>query len=379
MAQTYFATVAPGLEDALLSEVRSIGGKRARLLRGGVEFDAARKTLYRAALCLRTANRLWLRVDEFRSRDAPELYNKTRRFGWERLLAPSQPIAIRARSNDSNLYHTGKIADAVGDAIADHFRNDLQRSPPSVVDGTPSNSQTALTVMARLKDNRCQLNLDASGQLLHKRGWRPQQATAPLRESLAAAVLNLSGWTPDIPLLDPLCGSGTIPIEAAHQSLARPPGLERSFALETWANHQPKKFTAIANELRQAVSDSLQAPIIGADRDASVLQLARDTSSRAGLHDLLDWQHRPLQRWISEPPFEDRPFTVVTNPPYGHRLDIDTPMLSQLIELAQTGPATVVFLWPSDRRDRVEANADAPQRITQFHNGGIAVDLWRLT
>ncbi len=375
MAQTYFATIAPGLEDVLLQELRTIGAKRPRVLHGGVEFDAARKTLYAAALRLRTANRLWLRVDEFRARDAPELYNKTRRYDWSRLIKPNAHLAIRARSGHSNLYHTDKIREAVEDALRDHFSEDQGLEAPTFSD--PSDG--ALTILARLEDNRCQLSLDAAGDRLHKRGWRTHHGGAPLRESLASALLSLSGWTPDIPLLDPLCGSGTIPIEAALQSIQRAPGLDRSFALQQWQNHLPDRFQSIVHDLRQATTDSLQAPIMGADRDASVLSMADQHEAQASIDGLIEWTCRELTAWADDPPFDDdQPFMVVTNPPYGHRLSLEDQLLDQLLAFTDVGRTTLCFVWPSDRRDQIHQRRPGAQRLAQFKNGGIAIDAWRL-
>ena len=368
MAQTYFASIQPGLEEALLSEIRRLGGKRPTVLRGGVEFDAARKTLYAAHLELSTPTRIWLRVDEFRARDAPELYNKTRRYGWERLLGGNHRIAIRAHSSKSSLYHTGKISDAVRDGLRDHFAEDLDgASPPDFTDERGDSDQL---VMARLHDNRCQLNLDASGALLHRRGWRTEAGEAPLRETIAAAILECIDWEPQWGLVDPMCGSATIPIEAARRAIGYPPGLDRSFAFQRWRNFQPDRFEAKTQELRAQIGSELPAPIVGRDRDDEVLAMAARNAERADLSSLVDLDVAEL----SDTPLPESTAWIVTNPPYGERLEGDG-VLDALLAAWRSGTAKrkVAFLWPSSRRDEVN---ESLQCRTTFENGGIGVDLW---
>lgn len=374
MAQTYFASIQPGLEEALLREVRRAGGNRARILHGGVEFDAARKTLYAAHLHLSTPSRIWLRVDEFRARDAPELYNKTRRYGWERLIGGEHAIEVRASSSKSRLYHTGKIKDAVADGIRDRFADDLADESAPRVGDVPAKADNRLCVMARIHDDRCQLNLDASGDLLHRRGWRTEIGEAPMRETIAAAMLEMVEWNPEEGLVDPMCGSGTIAIEAALRATGRAPGLARDFAFQRWRNFQPERYAAMAEELQAEVTDAIPAPIVGRDRAAQVVDIAKRNAGRAGVESLVTFEKADL----IDAALPDQPRWIVTNPPYGDRLSdegaVDA-LLNQWREREE--PGHLVFLWPRDRRDAVKKRAGenlTPK--TTFENGGIAVDLW---
>ncbi len=371
MAQTYFASIQPGLEQALFREIRRLGGKRPSLVHGGVEFDAARKTLYAAHLHLSTPTRIWLRVDEFRARDAPELYNKTRRYGWERLLGAEHRVAIRAHSSKSNLYHTEKITDAVRDGLRDHFADDLcHESPPTFGE---EGDEGAQLLMARIHDNRCQLSLDASGALLHRRGWRTEAGPAPLRESIAAAMLELIDWSPEFGLIDPMCGSATIAIEAARRALNYPPGLDRSFSFQSWRNFQPHRFQEMKDEAKARIRSELPAPIVGRDRDPGTIALATRNAARASVGAALRLEVADL----ADAPITEDLRWIVTNPPYGERLQ-EEGIIESLLSAWRCGTRErqIAFLWPTARRDVVEGADDALGRLTSFKNGGLAVDLW---
>ena len=372
MAQTYFASIPPGLERALLDEIRDLGGNRPEVLHGGVEFDAARKRLYLAHLQFRTPTRIWLRVDEFRARDAPELYKKTRRFDWERLLGGEHKIQIRAHSSESRLYHTGKIRDAVADGLRDRFSDELDgETAPEIVDDADDDT---LTIMARLADDRCQLNLDASGERLHRRGWRIDPGKAPLRENLAAAILELIDWAPEDGLVDPFCGSATFPIEAACRAVDRAPGLDRPFALEKWRNFQPERFEKMREELRQQIRDEAPAPIIGHDIDSEIVGIARMNAVRAEVADHVALTESP----IADLQVPDGVGWIVTNPPYGDRLD-ESGVLVDLVEQWREldTDCNLAFIWPADDRPRVnDLAAGDLERRTSFDHGGTRIDLW---
>lgn len=301
VAQRYFATINPGLEDALLAEVRELGGKRATALTGGVEFDATNAVFYRAVNELRCTNRLWLRVDEFRARDAPELFNKTKRIEWSRLIDPTTPIEIRAVSHRSGLNHTDRISKAVSDGIDEA----LGRKP--VAGNQP------IDVLARLVENRCELSLDASGDLLYQRGYKTEAVAAPLRESIASAVLRLIGWTPDDALLDPFCGSGTIVIEAAQQAAGIPAGRARNFAMEKWANFRPDLWAEVRAYEPRLPSTKYR----GTDVDPAAVDAARHNATRGHVE---DWCKFDVTDVADLEPPDGPPGWIVTNPPWNLRL-----------------------------------------------------------
>lgn len=302
MAQRYFATIEPGLEEALLAEVRALGGKRAKALRGGVEFDATHPVFYSAAAQLRCANRLWLRVDEFRARDAPELFNKTRRIEWQRLLPPNAALEVRAAAAASKLIHTGMIAGTVANAVAEAI-------------GHPRVGGRKFILLARLQDDRCELSLDASGELLYRRGWKEDVGEAPLRESVAACLLRLSGWEPGQPVFDPMCGSGTFVIEAAQQSAGIAAGASREHAFHDWANFRPDLW-------REVIETSISAeppPAVhfGADASVEAVERARHNAERAGVAAICDFRQAVVAD--AAPPV-DGPGLLITNPPWNRRV-----------------------------------------------------------
>lgn len=361
MAQTYFASIQPGLEEELLDELRDLGARRCQVLSGGVEFQGTRKVLYRAALTLRTATRLWQRVDEFRSRDAPELYRKVSRIPWDQWLPPGLPVALRVSSSASSLYHTDKIAETVGFALAE--------SAGLVV------SDEGQLILVRLQDNRCEISLDASGEILSRRGWRQDQRAAPLRESLASALLYALKWTAEEPLIDPCCGSGTILIEAAQIAQAVPAGHHRSHRFQQWRNFDAGLFATITEELSAAIQPERRASLFGRDPDGAALEAARHNAARASIAGLeeLNLRKAPL-----DAPFDGYPSSglILTNPPYGIRLP-NPGILDDLLALRKQLPGyRLGFLWPRDGRQAVADGTSGAAPLRSFANGGLPVDLW---
>ncbi len=315
MAQTYFATIEPGLEEALLGEVRDLGGKRAKAIRGGVEFDATNTVFYRAALRLRCANRLWLRVDEFRARDKEELYRKTKRFEWDRLLPPGAQVRVVATSRRSRLNHTGLIEETVQAALPDAAES--------------GKTATQLTVMARLDDDRCELSLDATGEILFRRGWKRDVGHAPLRETVAASILRLADWTPDLPVVDPLCGSGTFVIEAAQRSAGIAASANRDLDFHQWANFRSELWEEVAAE----PNETHDARHRGADADSDVVSGARANAARAGVDDRTTFEVAE----VANLPAPSAPRgLLVANPPWNLRIaDESLSAAGQFVEVAE--------------------------------------------
>lgn len=365
MSQLWFATCAPGLEEALLAEVRELGGRKARALTGGVEFDASNKSLYSLLYRIRGANRLYMRVDEFRARDLPEIYNKTRRIDWERLVGADHRIALTAYSIESRETHTDKIAESVAFAITEHFEEDLGVEAPEVF----ATGDDVQLLMARVEDNRCTLNLDASGELLFRRGWRTEQGEAPLRESYGAALLQLLEWTPDEPLVDPMCGSGTIAVEAATIAANRPPGSYRNFAIETWANFREETWKKVNSE--PPVSPD-GVTIVGRDADDEVVSVARANADRAVVAELVAFDSADVS--TMEPPAESG--LVLTNAPYGVRIEDAMDSIHALCERFDTRFSG----WRMGVLVHRDVTLPLPNkrvtRLADFRNGGIPVRLW---
>jgi len=259
MSQRYFAVITPGLEGALASELRSLPTRKRSVVEGGVGFEATGVGFYQVMHRSRLANRVYLRVDEFRARDPQELYRKAKRIDWARLLHPGQPVVVEGRSKASRIFGSGAVVARVEDGIADYWRERLDRTPPDF--GHPQR------LLARLHEDRCTLSLDAAGALMHRRGWRLAPGRAPLRENCAAALLQLLGWQPGVPLIDPMCGSGTFLIEAARWAATLPPRRWSSYAFHHWANFNPARWESTCRRDEPTTHTGAGGLFLGCERE----------------------------------------------------------------------------------------------------------------
>lgn len=300
-----FAVAAPGVEPVLARELAALPGVRElRAVAGGVEFSGDRDLLYRANLWLRTATRILVRIGTVEAREFAKLRRRAGTLPWERFLDPARPVAVSASQSGSRLYHTGGLAENLTAAIADRLR----ASPPS--DGEPQK------VLVRGVSDLFTVSVDSSGELLHRRGWRQEIAHAPLRETLAAAIILLSGWDATTPLVDPMCGAGTLPIEACAIAMRLAPGLARSFAFAGWPTFDAARFAALHAEAEAARLPAPPAPIVGSDRSPAAITAARHNAERAGLAAQVQLVESELEE-LSPPPGRG---TVIMNPPYGRRV-----------------------------------------------------------
>jgi putative N6-adenine-specific DNA methylase len=337
---SYFAVTAPGLEPFTAQELhalellpvpgtihreegkdaKNIGEKEKNLRElipcavniepGGVLFKGNLSTLYRANLHLRTASRILARLGNFfNATTFAELQKRLSRLPWERCLSPGQPVSIRVTCHQSKLYHSDAVARIVSAALAER----LGQASPNLKANNDSNEPPQLVVV-RLAEDQCTVSVDSSGTLLHKRGYRQAVAKAPLRETLAAGLLLASGWDKASSLLDPFCGSGTIPIEAALLALGIPPGIKRRFAFMDWPGYEESLWQGIAGGWQKAESEP--PPILASDRDAGAIKMAQVNAERAGVSDRIEFKCQAVSS-ITPPP---DPGWAVTNPPYGLRV-----------------------------------------------------------
>jgi len=311
-----FVVCTPGLEPFAAQELSQLGLIRSYENKvpyepGGIEFQGSIHELYRANLYFRTASRLLVRLGQFHAVEFAELRRKAGRLPWENYLSPGREIAFHVTCQRSRLYHEAAVAERVAGAIGDRL------GKPSPVHKRQEDSDTDLRqlIVIRLVDNLCTISIDSSGALLHRRGYRLATAKAPLRETLASAMLMASGWDKTSPLLDPFCGSGTIPIEAALMARKIPPGFRRRFAFMEWPYFDSKVWgDLLADAANALVSDVPR--IIGSDRDAGAIQAAQANAERAELAGRIEFSCRAIS--VIDPPFG--PGWVVTNPPYGVRV-----------------------------------------------------------
>ncbi|MBT1076429.1 THUMP domain-containing class I SAM-dependent RNA methyltransferase [Geobacter grbiciae] len=309
--QSFFATTAKGVEEVLAREMTGLGLGGVTMEKGGVRFTGDLSACYRANLWLRTASRILITLTEFPCHSPQDLYDGVRALPWDRYLTPDTTLAVECVLRDSALTHSGFVALKTKDAIVDTLRDRFGRRP-SVNPKDPD-----LLVNVHLVRNRCTISLDSSGTGLDRRGYRAEAGEAPLRETLAAALVLLTDWDGTVPLVDPLCGSGTILIEAALMALNRAPGLVRErFGFQRWPAFDAPRWRRLLEEARQTERTTLAVPILGSDRLEDVLAVARGNSRRAGVEKFISFEARDLRDLVSPP----APGVILTNPPYGRRL-----------------------------------------------------------
>jgi putative N6-adenine-specific DNA methylase len=275
---------------------------------GGVEFAGPPEAAWAANLWLRCATRVLARVGEVEARDFARLRRRTGALRWDAHVAPGTPVEIHASATRCRLYHTGAIAETVALAIADRL-------------GSPAAAATAavppLRVIVRGLCDRFTMSVDTSGELLHRRGWREEPARASMRETLAAAMLALCEWDPTTPLVDPMCGAGTLPLEACSLAMRLPPGGQRRFAFERAPGFDADRAERLRAAAARGVLPAPPALIVGSDHDPAAIEAARRNAERAGLAAHLVLAHADL---ADVRPAAGGPGLVLTNPPYGRRL-----------------------------------------------------------
>ncbi len=311
----YFATVARGLEPLLVQELEQLGAKDVEPGFCGAMFWGDRTLLYRVNLWARLPFRILLQVDEFDCVSGDDLFVGVQHIDWSQYLKPDNTLAVSATGKTSELNHTHFTALQVKNAIVHQQSQDFgERS--DVDTRSPD-----LRVNVHLHDDRATISLDSSGDSLHRRGYRPAVGAAPLKESLAAALIQLSGWEPDQAFFDPLCGSGTLPLEAGMRSLQIAPGLFRErFGFETWLDYDDDLWESLIAEAEGQQKGELGAFIGGSDRDPNVLIQAHSNARQCGLDQLIRFQQKELAD--IEAPADSG--ILLCNPPYGERLGADT-------------------------------------------------------
>lgn len=309
--EEFFATTGKGIEELLAGELRALGVTVAAVESGGVRFTGDMTDCWRANLWLRTANRVLLPLAVFPCDSPQALYERVRELDWPALLTPDMTLAVDCNLRDSAMTHSGFVALKTKDAIVDALRDSCGRRP-SVDTRNPD-----VRVNVHLVKNLCTVSLDSSGDPLDRRGYRLERTDAPLRETLAAALVELAGWDGSVPLADPMCGSGTILIEAALKAARRAPGMMRDgFGFQRWRNFDPLRWATFLAEAREAVISTLAIPVLGCDRQSRAVEVARQNARRAGVGEMLTLERRAI-REFSPPP---GPGVLIFNPPYGHRL-----------------------------------------------------------
>jgi putative N6-adenine-specific DNA methylase len=308
----YFATCGRGIEPVLADELRSLGAAEVEPGRGGVRFAGDKALLYQANLWLRTAVRVLQPILQADVASPDDLYDAVYSLDWSQYLTPDHTLAVDCNVRDSHITHSKYAALRTKDAVCDQFVERVGRRPSVDVD------EPMVGLNLHIHRDHAVLSLDSSGESLHKRGYRPIQTRAPLNESLAAAIVLLTGWRGDRPFADPLCGSGTLPIEAAWVALRRPPGLTRKrFGFQGWMDFDVELWTSLRDAARRGVRRALAAPVLASDVRGDAVAFSIDNARAAGIGHLLRVEKKDVRDF--RPP-EGPPGVLVCNPPYGERL-----------------------------------------------------------
>ena len=344
---------------------------------GGAAFRGPIESIWRANLWLRTASRVLVRVASFRAQAFHELERLARAVPWERYVASGSAVRFRVTSKKSRLYHTGGIAQRFGEAIAHRLGGGIvvgdSRSDEN--DEEEADSAAAQLFVIRAFHDVFTVSVDSSGALLHQRGYRKAIAKAPLRETLAAALLMASDWNGSTPLIDPFCGSGTIPIEAALIARRIAPGSSRSFAFEAWPSFDGSRWNALRAEAADGVLGNAGVRISGSDRDAGAIQAAESNAERAGVTADLDLSVRAVSA-IEDCTGGDG--LVAANPPYGVRVGEAERLRDLYAKLGQVlrarCPGWRVALLSANPRLEGELRLKLEERM-RTRNGGIPIRL----
>jgi putative N6-adenine-specific DNA methylase len=367
--EVFFATCPRGLELLLVDELRQLKAEKIHAVGGGVQFVGDLLLCYRINLESRLASRVLWQVATGSYRGEDDIYRAAYALRWTDWFDPAHTIRVDVSATKSPLTSLNFVTLKIKDAVCDKIRR-LSRRRPSVDTREPD-----IPIQAHLTDRDFTLYLDTTGEPLFKRGYRQSTGDAPLRENLAAGILRLAGWTAGIPLLDPMCGSGTILLEAAHMALDIAPGLGRHFAFEKFKNFDSRRWRELLQRSAARQKPKLPLAIYGSDLSADVLKAAHANLMAASLEKVVSLKRANILE-ISAPTKEG---IIVTNPPYGVRLGEQQqlaelyPRLGDVLKKQFSGWRA--FLLSADMRLPKLIRLAASKR-TPLYNGGLECRLF---
>lgn len=306
--EKFHAKTLKGLEPLLAEELKSLGAERTEVLNRGVTFFGGRSLLYRVNLASRLALRVLLPVYRFEAEDTDTLYRRVKKYDWSLHLDNKMSFAIDPVVHSPHFNNSHYVSQKVKDAIADRFR-ELTHLRPSV-----NREQPDLLINVHISGKMVTISLDSSGGSLHRRGYRAGHFEAPLNEVLAAGMIMLSGWKGDTPFLDPMCGSGTLAIEAALIAAGIPPGIFRKqYGFENWKDFDRELMEHVVHQLPR--EQPVKVPILARDADPEAVNLTRHQVKQLELTHLIKVEHADFEQGDGM-----EGITIVMNPPYGERM-----------------------------------------------------------
>lgn len=307
----YFATVARGLEEIAAAELTNLGAKEVTTSFTGISFQGDKELLYRVNLWSRILFRILVPITKVKAISPQQLYHNVQEIDWAEYLNPKMTLAVDCTGKNKQLNHTHFTALQIKNAIVEQQEKHYGRR--SNID--PESPD--LLVNAHIDRDYCTLSLDSSGASLHRRGYRPAVGLAPLKETLAAALIDLTEWTPEIAFYDPLCGSGTLPIEATLKALNIAPGLSRnSFSFQQWFDYDETLWNKLVTEAKDCQKSVIEMPIIASDRDLIILNQAKENAANCNVENYIEFIHQDLSQITASA----EKGVLICNPPYGERL-----------------------------------------------------------
>jgi putative N6-adenine-specific DNA methylase len=312
----YYAVCTPGLEDLVSGELESIGAQSTRSHKGGVAFSGSLSLMMEANLHLRCATRVLMRIHEFYAVHLAQLDKRSRKMDWTFALGAAKRIRIKASCRRSRIYHSGAAKQRIASAIQ-------SQTQAIVVDQEES---SAPLILVRIENDLCTISLDTSGEPLYRRSTKREVSAAPLRETLAAAGLSMCGYDGSQAFWDPMCGSGTLPMEASAIALGLAPGLHRFFAFQSWANYDEQEWQRIRSKSKEQAQKCLQAPILASDVLGGAVEMTKRNLERSGLLEAVRCTRASIEDLQAPAPRG----IMLCNPPYGVRLEHDATRLKAL-------------------------------------------------
>ncbi len=363
------ATTQFGLEAIVKRELIALGYEGISVTPGRIEFDATTADIPRVNLWLRCADRVRLKIGAFKAVTFEELFEQTKDLPWEDWITVDGQFTVTGKCVKSELMSVRSSQSIVKKAVVERLKSAYN------VDWFDETGE-AYTIEVALLQDVATLTIDTSGSGLHKRGYREASGGAPLRETLAAGLVKLSYWFPDRYLLDPLCGSGTILIEAAMIAANIAPGLNRSFASEGWETIGGDAWRLARESARDAEKPFEEPMIYGSDYDEDVIRIAKRNAEMAGVGDYIQFETKPLNEvWV------DRQYgIVITNPPYGQRMS-DFEALNKLYinfhKMFRKKKGWSIYVITSDRQFPNYFKRARPDRVRKLYNGPIETNYYQ--
>ena len=369
MMYELIATATFGLEAVVRREIENLGYKVTRTEDGKVTFSGDERAIVKANLWLRSADRVLLKMAEFEAKESEELFQSVKGLPWEQLIPPDGRFTVNCSTVKSKLRSEPNNQKTVKKAIACRLSEEygIERLPETGAD---------YTVKITLLKDRATITVDTSGEGLHKRGYRVKPIAAPLKETLAAALIQLSFWKEGRVLIDPCCGSGTIPIEAALIGRNIAPGINRHFASERWELIPKKVWDEERKAAREAVKRDLMLDITACDIDPKAVEATKANAEAAGIADTIRIIKRDIKETFACPDKLSQAGIVVSNPVYGERLGDQKQadyVFAAIHDLMEARPDWSVFLITPDKKTEEKTAGRRADRRRKLYNGNIEV------